>query len=231
MNAGRTIIITGGSRGLGRAAVLEFARAGWTVYATGRTRSTLDELRAAGEGVAGSVEIFQGDVASENDNRELVALLERNGARVDAVVHNAGLLGPARTPLADYPASEFRDVLLANVFGPFDLTRQILPRLAQDAALLFISSGASLGPRRGWGAYNVSKMALDGVAGVWALELRDRGIRVFVVDPGKLRTEMRAAAYPDEDPATLPTPEEKAIGLLMIVERGKLSDSGKRLDV
>jgi NAD(P)-dependent dehydrogenase (short-subunit alcohol dehydrogenase family) len=224
-----TLLVTGASRGLGRATALAFAAAGWEVIATGRSAGHLRELEeAAGDG---RVRAFTGDVASADDNERLREWLSSDGKRLDAVIHNAALLGQPRTPLAEYPPEEFERVMAVNVFGPFDLTRRLVPHLADGAAIVVISSGASLGPRRGWGAYNVSKIALDGLAGIWALELRDVGIRVFIVDPGRLRTGMRAAAYPDEDPRRLPAPEERAARLVEIVERAGIERSGERFEL
>jgi NAD(P)-dependent dehydrogenase (short-subunit alcohol dehydrogenase family) len=228
---GRTAIVTGGSRGFGRALALGLARRGWTVHATGRTGSALRELERDSGELTGTVCTHRSDVSSSDDNAALVRTVSSDSGHITAVIHNAGLLGPPRTRLADYPPDEFARVLAANVFGPFDLTRQLIPHLARGAALFFMSSGASLGPRRGWGAYNVSKMALDGLAGIWALELRDSGIRVITVDPGKMRTAMRAAAYPDEDPQTLATPEEKARRLIPVIEDPTNISIGERIDI
>jgi NAD(P)-dependent dehydrogenase (short-subunit alcohol dehydrogenase family) len=225
----QTALVTGASRGLGRATALAFAAAGWQVIATGRSADRLGELAAAD--VGGRVRTFEGDVASVDDNRRLCEWLLADGIQLDAVIHNAALLGRPRTALAEYPSAEFERVMAVNLFGPFDLTRRLLPHLAAGAAVIFVSSGASLGPRRGWGAYNVSKIALDGLAGVWALELSDRGIRVFVVDPGRLGTDMRAAAYPDEDPRRLPSPDEKAPKLVEIVTGVGIERSGERIDL
>jgi NAD(P)-dependent dehydrogenase (short-subunit alcohol dehydrogenase family) len=184
----RTAVITGGTRGLGRALALAFAREGYRVYATGRREETLQALSG-----------------------------EARGA----------LLGP-RIELARYPLETFDQVMAANVRGPFDLTRQILPLLADDAAIEFVSSGVSEGPRVRWGAYNVSKIALDGLAGIWALELKERGVRVFLIDPGPMRTEMRATAYPDEDPGTLEPPEQRTGVFLWLARQADLSLSGRR---
>lgn len=222
-------VVTGASRGLGRAVALAFARAGWPVAATARSAGPLAALADEARAASLALDPHVGDVTRVDDNRRLAGRLAADGRRVGAVVHNAGLLGPARTPLADYPPEEFARVMAANVFGPFDLTRQLLPLLAPGAALLFVSSGASLGPRPGWGAYNVSKMALDGLAALWAAELGDRDVRVYTVDPGRLRTAMRAAAYPEEDPATLPAPEQVAPAFLWLAEHGHRRESGQRV--
>lgn len=221
------VLITGGTRGLGRALVLAFARRGDRVYATARGERGLEEL--ARDTAAERIDVvpLRADAARVEDNAAVAARIAADGRRLDVVIHNASLLGP-RVPLADFPPDVFADVMAANVFAPFDLTRQLLPHLAPHAALLFVSSGVSLGPRERWGAYNVSKIALDGLAGIWARELREAGVRVFIVDPGGMRTSMRAAAYPSENPMTLPTPEERTAAFLWLAEHGTLGESGRR---
>lgn len=225
-----TILITGGTRGLGRALVVAFARRGYRVYTTARGVEGLAALadHAAAEPL--DVVTLRADVSRVEDNAAVASRIVADGHKLDVVIHNAGLLGP-RVPLASYPSGEFSDVMAANVFAPFDLTRQLLPMLAPNCALIFVSSGVSLGPREGWGAYNVSKIALDGLAGIWARELRGDGVRVFIVDPGGMRTDMRAAAYPSEDPMTLPTPEENAEAYIRLAEEGLMSETGRRYDV
>ena len=226
---GPTALVTGGTRGLGRALVIAFARRGHRVYATARGAEALDALaRDAGRQGLDVVPIWA-DVSRVDDNARVVRRLADDGRRADVVVHNAGLLGP-RVELAEYPPDVFQQVMAANVFAPYDLTRQLLPVLAAGAALLFVSSGASLGPRTRWGAYNVSKIALDGLAGIWARELAPRGFRVYIVDPGPMRTAMRAAAYPDEDPATLDQPDARTAPFLWLAEHGTLADTGRRYE-
>lgn len=223
-------LITGGTRGLGRALVLAFARRGYRVYTTARGEEGLAAIadHAAAESL--DVVTIRADVSRVDDNAAVVSRIADDDRKLDVVIHNAGLLGP-RVPLADYPPGEFADVMAANVFAPFDLTRQLLPVLGRNCALLFVSSGVSLGPRERWGAYNVSKIALDGLAGIWALELRDKGVRVFIVDPGGMRTDMRASAYPREDPMTLPTPEENVDAYIRLAEEGSMAETGRRYDV
>ena len=226
---GPTAVITGGTRGLGRALVLAFARRGYRVYATARGADALDALAREAAGEALDVVPLRADASRVGDNARVVRRLADDGLRADVVVHNAGLLGP-RVELAEYPPDVFRDVMAANVFGPYDLTRQLVPVLGAGAALLYVSSGASLGPRTRWGAYNVSKIALDGLAGIWARELAPRGLRVYIVDPGPMRTGMRAAAYPDEDPATLEPPDARTAPFLWLAEHGALADTGRRYE-
>ena len=201
-------LITGGTRGLGRALTLDLARRGFTVFATGRTPGTLDALAADAEGL--DVRPVLADVSSPADNTRLAALIGDAGG-LDALVHNASLLGP-RLPLADYPGDAFRAVLDVNVFGPFDLTRQLVPHLRPNAGVVFVTSGVGVVGKAGWGAYSVSKFALEGLAAIHAEELP--GARVFTIDPGSMQTAMRAAAYPAEDPSLLRRPEDNTAPFL-----------------
>jgi NAD(P)-dependent dehydrogenase (short-subunit alcohol dehydrogenase family) len=148
---------------------------------------------------------------------------------VSVLVHNAGLLGP-RVPLSEYPPDVFAQVMAVNVFGPFDLTRQLLPLLGPGATIEFVSSGAGTGPRERWGAYNVSKIAVEGLGGIFARELAGRDVRVYLVDPGPMRTGMRARAYPDEDPATLDLPDARAGVFVWLAESPDAPPSGTRVD-
>jgi len=104
------------------------------------------------------------------------------------------------------------------------------PGAGMGSVVQFVTSGVSLAARERWGAYNVSKIALDGLARIWARELEESGVRVFLVDPGRMRTGMRAAAYPDEDPSRVPRPEEKTGIFLHPVEEGTLARTGQRFE-
>jgi NAD(P)-dependent dehydrogenase (short-subunit alcohol dehydrogenase family) len=223
----RTAVVTGGTRGLGRALVLAFAQRGFRVYTTARGAEALAALNREMEGAALDVVPLEADVGRVEDNAKVARRVADDGRRVDVLVHNAALLGP-RTELAAHPPDVFQQVMLANVFGPFDLTRQLLPVLQRGAAIEFVSSGVTGRPRTRWGVYQVSKIALEGMAGIWAKELADGGVRVFVVDPGPMRTDMRARAYPQEDPATLAPPEERTEVFVWLAERADIALSGQR---
>jgi NAD(P)-dependent dehydrogenase (short-subunit alcohol dehydrogenase family) len=223
----RTAVVTGGTRGLGRALARAFAQRGFRVYATARGAESLAALGREMQETRLDVVPLQADVGSTEDNARVARRIADDGRRVDVLVHNAALLGP-RTELAAHSPDVFQQVMTANVFGPFDLTRQLLPLLQQGGAIEFVSSGVTGRPRTRWGVYQVSKVALEGMAGIWAKELADRGVRVFVVDPGATRTEMRAQAYPQEDPARLAPPEERTGVFVWLAERADITLSGQR---
>ncbi len=218
-----TALITGATRGLGRALALDLARSGVHVIGTGTSEGGVAALQAA----AGDLPLaaVQADLTDPADNAALAARLAETG--VDVVVQNAGVLGP-RVRLADYPLADFERVMAVNVTGAFDLARQLDPRLNDGATVIWLSSGVGVVGRAAWGAYCVSKWAVEGLARTQADELRDRGVKVFIVDPGSMRTEMRAAAYPQEDPMTLVTPEENLGLFRWLIDQGTLEETGRR---
>ena len=210
---GRVVLVTGAGDGLGRAAALAYAEHGADVVLLGRTRSKLeavfDLIDASNKTrpVVVPADLLHTD---EEAAQALADAIREEYGRLDGILHNAGLLGP-RTPLAHYPADQWNDVMVANVNAAFVLTKTLLPMLdeAGDASVVFTSSGVGQRGRAYWGAYAVSKFAVEGLAQVLADEVAEAGrIRVNVINPGGTRTTMRAAAYPNEDPQSLPSPDE-----------------------
>ena len=222
-------LVTGATRGLGRALALDFAREGYRVYATGRSDDALaalgDDARAAGL----DVRPLRSDVATEEGAEIIVRQLDADGARLDVVIHNAGLLGD-RVELAVYPPETWDAVMATNVRGPFLLTQRLLARLASNAAIIFVSSGIVEQARLRWGAYYVSKVAVDAVAATYAVELKPKGIRVFIVNPGPLRTAMRTHAFPSENPQSVPVPEERTGVFLWLAREVGIEATGGRYE-
>lgn len=218
------MVVTGASRGLGRALAEGFGLEGARVVVTATARARLEGTlaRLARDGVeAHPVALDLADPASvEAAAAEALAVL----GRVDALVNNASLLG-VRRPLAEYPAELWREVLEVNLTGTVALTRALLPAMADEGCIVNVTSGAA--GRAGWGAYAVSKLALEGVTGMLREELADRRIRCVAVNPGPVRTRMRAAAHPDEDPGTVPHPSSVVEPFLAIAAG---ADPGARID-
>lgn len=208
----RVILITGANRGIGAALARGCAALGARVILQGRDTAALDQVRdeiQASGGQAAETLVLDLEQADAAAYAALAARLQQRHGRLDGLVHNAGLLGP-RVLLEETPAPALAQVLQVNVQAGFALTQALLPLLkaADQASVIFTSSSVGRKGRAGWGAYSVSKFATEGLMQVWAEELADAGIRVNSVNPGGTRTAMRAAAYPDEDPAQVPAPED-----------------------
>ena len=233
--AGRTVLVTGAGDGIGRVAAMTYAEHGANVVLLGRTRAKLD---AAFDAITASgktkpllvpADLLQVDeVAAE----ALAQGIRDEYGRLDGLLHNASLLGP-RTTLVHYPVPAWLDVMQANVTAGFLLTRALLPLLheAGDASIIFTSSGVGRRGRAHWGAYAVSKFATEGMMETLADEVAETGrIRVNSLNPGATRTAMRAAAYPAEDPATLPTAEQHMALYLYLMGPDSRGVNGQRLD-
>jgi NAD(P)-dependent dehydrogenase (short-subunit alcohol dehydrogenase family) len=224
-----TALITGATRGLGHALAFDFARDGYTVYGTGRGEEALVALGKEARHASLDVRPLRADVATEEGASVIVERLDVDAASLDVIVHNAGALGK-RVELATYPLGTWDDVIATNVRGPFLLTQRLLPKLASSAAVIFVSSGIVEQARPRWGAYYVSKVAVDALAATYAVELKPQGIRVFVVNPGPLRTVMRTHAFPSEDPASVPAPEERTGVFLWLARKAGMELTGRRYE-
>jgi NAD(P)-dependent dehydrogenase (short-subunit alcohol dehydrogenase family) len=154
------------------------------------------------------------------------AAVERFG-HVDVLVNNAGLLGP-RVRIEDYPEDEWRRVIDANLTGPYLVSKAVIPHMREGGSIVNVVSGVSVEGRAEWGAYSVSKFGVEGLTQILAAELEGRGIRVNAVDPGGMRTDMRAAAYPEEDPTTRITPEENTAVFLYLASDESRGVTGER---
>jgi NAD(P)-dependent dehydrogenase (short-subunit alcohol dehydrogenase family) len=233
----RIVLVTGASRGIGRAAAIEFTRSGAHVVAVARTQGALEELDDEIQALRPSVE--KPATLVPLDLRDFAAIdrlgeaLYRRWGRLDAFVGNAGVLG-ILSPLHHVVPKEWDDMIAINVTANWRLIRSLDPLLRRSAAgrVAFITSGAASRAdlRAYWGPYATSKAALDAIARTYAAEtLNTSNVRVMLVNPGPLRTMMRAKAMPGEDPMTLRTPQEIAPKIVEIcspqwTETGKLYD-------
>jgi NAD(P)-dependent dehydrogenase (short-subunit alcohol dehydrogenase family) len=206
-------IVTGASRGLGRALAHGLAGSGWRVVIDGRDPDALAEARwdLPADAVA-----IAGDIMSPAHRAELVAAAADLGP-LALVVNNAGILGPSPQPsLSTYPQDCLREVYEVNVFAPVGLTQLALPALrAAGGALVMVTSDASVEPYEGWGGYGSAKAAVDQLARVLGVE--EPGIRVWAVDPGDLRTRMHQQAFPGEDISDRPEPETVVPAFLRVL--------------
>ncbi len=206
----RVILVTGANRGIGAALAKGCATLGARVILQGRDAAALDQVSQEIQASGGQAETLLLDLeqADAAAYAAVAELLQQRHGRLDGLVHNAGLLGP-RVLLEQTPPAALAQVMQVNVHAGFALTQALLPllRASADASVIFTSSSVGRKGRASWGAYSVSKFATEGLMQVWAEELAEAGIRVNSVNPGGTRTAMRAAAYPEEDPARVPVPE------------------------
>jgi NAD(P)-dependent dehydrogenase (short-subunit alcohol dehydrogenase family) len=227
MLEGKVAMVTGASQGLGRALALAYAREGALLVINSRNyesiRDVVEEIHSLGVEVLG----IGADVTSSSDVEDLVDVAVEHYDRIDVLVNNAGLLGP-RVAIEEYPEDEWRRVLDANLTGPFLVSKAAIPYMREGASIVNVTSGVSIEGRAQWGAYSVSKFGMEGLTQILAAELKDRGIRVNSVDPGGMRTGMRAVAYPDEDPLTRITPEENTAVFLYLASNESRDITGER---
>jgi NAD(P)-dependent dehydrogenase (short-subunit alcohol dehydrogenase family) len=210
----RVAVVTGASRGIGRAVALELARQGAHVVALARTQGALEELDDEIRGLGGAATLAPCDVTDFDALDRLGAALYERWRRLDILVGNAGVLGPV-TPLAHVEPRQWENTFAVNVTANWRLIRSLDPllRMSDAGRVVFISSGAGNKARLSAyrGPYAVTKAALDALARTYAAETESTSkVGVMAVNPGPLRTRMRAGLMPGEDPMTLRTPEEFA---------------------
>lgn len=227
MLRGKVVVITGASRGLGRALALACAEEGADLVINSRSEDSLGPVAGEAESSGAEVLAVPGDVSRDEDVQRLIDETTGRFGRIDVLVNNAGLLGP-RVPIEEYPEDEWRRVIDANLNAPFLLARAAIPHMLEGGSIINVVSGVSVEGRAEWGAYSVSKFGVEGLTQILAAELKDRGIRANAVDPGGMRTEMRAAAYPNEDPQTRITPEENTAVFLYLASDESKDVTGQR---
>jgi len=202
----KVAMVTGASRGLGRALAAGLAREGYDLIIDARDAAALNAAAAEIRWDGGTVTAIPGDVTDPAHRLALQRAAEQAG-RLDLLVNNAGTLGASPLPaLADYPADELRTAFEVNVIAPIALTQLVLPLLrAAGGAVLNITSDAAVEAYAGWGGYGAAKAALEQASNVLAAE--ELAVRVWWADPGDLRTDMHKQAFPGEDISDRPLPE------------------------
>lgn len=207
----RIALITGASRGIGRAVALAYAREGAHVIAMARSAGALEELDDEINNIGGAVTLLRLNLTNGEKIDALgPTILERFG-KLDILVGNAGVLGPL-SPLGHVSEKDWSEVLNVNLSANWRLLRTLDPLLRNSDAgrAIFVTSGAACNCRAYWGPYSVSKAALEALVKTYAAEVNDTNVRANLVNPGAVATAMRAKAMPGEDPATLPKPEDLA---------------------
>lgn len=206
---GRIALVTGASRGIGRAAAIGLAHAGAHVIITARTTTALesldDEIQAAG----GTATLIALDLKKGDRVDQLGPTLYQRWQHLDIFIANAGVLGPL-SPLAHISEDGFLSTLDVNLTANWRLIRTLAPLLQRSDAgrAIFMSSGAATGKYAYWGPYAVSKAGLETLARTWAHEQANSPMRINIINPGAMRTQMRAKAFPGENAELLPAPED-----------------------
>lgn len=229
---GRVALVTGASRGIGRATALALAKSGAHVVALARTQGALEELDDAVKAVGSATTLVPCDLKDFGALDRLGAALYERWGRLDVLVANGGMLGPL-TPIAHLDPKAWDDLVATNVTANLRLLRSmdLLLRKAQAGRVVMITSGAAHRTelKAYWGPYAITKGAVDTMVRTYAAETAVTSIRVMAVNPGPLRTRMRAQAMPGEDPATLRTPEDLAPKIVALC-RPEWNESGRLYD-
>jgi NAD(P)-dependent dehydrogenase (short-subunit alcohol dehydrogenase family) len=218
-----SVLITGASRGLGRALATEFASRGARVALVAREAGPLNDVVATLRGRGFDVHAIAGDIADKSATHKIAGQAAALIGEIDIAIHNASTLGP--TPLRlllDTECEDLAHVLETNLVGPFRLTKVLAGAMALRGrgTIVHISSDAAVEAYPRWGAYGISKAAQDHLSRILAAELDGTGVRVVAIDPGEMDTVMHRDAIPDADPKTLQRPEDVAKRIVELVANG-----------
>lgn len=227
---GKKALITGGSKGIGKGIAAAFLREGASVIICGRNEINLKA--ACNElGRLGRIEYIVADIANRDDIGVLAKSLGDKWGSLDVLVNNASILGE-RKPVSEYPEDVWEEVIHINLNAQFFVTKALLPLLkeSESGSIINVSSSVGRQGKKEWGAYAASKFGLEGLTQVLADELGESGPRVNSVNPGGTRTDMRAGAYPDEDPMTLPSPEDISPVFVYLASDDSIGVTGKEFN-
>ncbi len=218
---GRVALVTGASRGIGAAIARRLAAEGAHIVAVARTVGGLEELDDAVKAAGSSATLVPLDLRELERIDPLGPHLHQRFGKLDIFVGNAALLGNLG-PLSHQDPKLFHDVMTVNVTANWRLIRTLEPllKLSDAGRAVFVTSGAAVSATAYWGPYSISKSALEMMARIWAAELARSSVKVNLLDPGAVRTSMRAHAFPGEDPMSLPPPEAVAEKIVELVLPG-----------
>ena len=231
MLEGKVALITGGSRGIGKAIAMAYAREGAKVFICAREKTDLKKTVAEIRSSGGEVSWCAADISKVGEVKRIVREVRRAYGAIHVLVNNASILGP-RDPVVHYPLSAWNEVLKINLTALFLVTKEVLGVMMRqkEGSIINLSSGVGRVGKARWGAYAASKFGVEGFTQVLADEVKEWNIRVNAVNPGGTRTEMRAQAYPDEDPLTLPVPEDITGVFLYLAGAESREVTGKTFD-
>ena len=229
--AGKVALITGASRGIGKAVALAYAREGAKVVICARKQADLKRAAREIQAAGGEASSIAADIAKARDIKRLVREARKRYGVLHILVNNASILGP-REPVTRYPLAAWEQVLRVNLTAQFLVTKEVLPLMVaqREGSIINVSSGVGRIGKARWGAYAASKFGVEGFTQVLAEEVKEFNIRVNAVNPGATRTEMRALAYPEEDPLTLPTPEKITNVFVYLAVADSSGVTGKSFD-
>lgn len=228
--ANRIALVTGASRGIGRAVAVGLAREGAHVVLLARTVGGLEEVDDEIRSFGGTATLVNLDLRQSDKVDALGPTLYQRWGKLDILVANAGVLGPL-SPLAHITGDAWNEVIDVNLTANWRLIRSLDPvlRRADAARAVFVSSGAAAAKNAYWGPYSVSKAGLEALVKTYAHEVASTAIKVNLLNPGPVRTTMRQRAFPGENPATLPEPEALVPLFLGLVDAGQ-TESGRVYD-
>lgn len=230
--AGRVVLVTGATQGIGRAVAEALVRHGAQTILLGRRLKALDELHAelSELGPEPAMAMLDLERAQGDQYNELTEQVESRFGRLDGLLHNAGILGN-RSPIEHYDIGVWQKVMHVNLNAVFILTRCLLPLLkeSEDASIVFTTSSVGHKGRAHWGAYAASKFATEGLCQVLAAELGKTSVRCNCINPGSTRTRMRSRAFPGEDPETLPEPAAIVNPYLFLLGPASAGVNGQRI--
>lgn len=229
----KAVLVTGGSQGLGAALARRMAARGGRVVIAARNETELERVAADIRSRGGEAHAVVADMGDKGSIYPLAGTAAALVGPIDVLVHNASTLGP--TPLKlllDTDCEDLEQVLAVNLVGPFRLSKAVAGSMALrgSGVIVHVTSDASVNAYATWGAYSVSKAALDHLARLWAAELDELGVRVFSVDPGEMDTAMHRDAMPEADPAELAKPEYVAERIVRMIEAPGGTRNGGRFE-
>ena len=231
----RVILVTGAGDGIGKAAAIAYAQAGATLILAGRTVEKLEKVYdqiIANGGIEPLIYPVDFEGATEDDFNELANQCDQQFGRLDGLLLNAGILGQ-RTPLSSYRHDVWTKVLQVNVTSQHLMTKALMPILeaSDNASVIFTTSGVGRVGRAFWGAYAVSKFAVEGLVQTWASENENlNSVRMNCINPGATSTQMRATAFPAENPESIASPEDIMPAYLYLMGSASSGVNGQSID-
>ena len=231
----RIILVTGAGDGIGKAVAIGAAKSGATVILAGRTVAKLEQVyKLIIEAGGPEPSIYPVDLAgaTAKDYDDLGVLIDEQFGRLDGLLHNAAILG-LRSPLTNYSSELWSKVIQVNLTAQFQMTQSLMTVLekSQDASIIFTTSGVGRVGKAFWGAYAVSKFAIEGMVQTWASEVEGLGsVRINAINPGATRTNMRAQAFPAENPNDLKTPEDILPAYLYLLGQDSIGVNGQSIE-